>query len=121
VAKILVVDDESSVLDAIEKILKPLGHDIDLARNGKDALRLFGRSEYALLVTDLVMPARTGMDIVEMLRNQRIKVPIVVCSAFVTQDVRKELAHYDAVEIVTKPFKPEALVAAIVKLLAPPG
>ena len=80
-ARILIVEDEPPVAAAIEKALVPLGCDVDRARDGKEALGLLSVDEYALVVTDLEMPERTGKDLVEMLRTTCSSVPVVICSA----------------------------------------
>ena len=110
-ARILVVEDEPVVSTEIEKALRPLGYDIDQARDGKEALGLLSVDEYALIVTDLKMPERSGMDLVEMLRTTCSSVPVVVCSAFLTPEVREKLNPYGQIEYVTKPFKPEVLAS----------
>lgn len=117
-ARILLADDEESILNMMEKALQPLGHQFDRALNGRDAMVLLSENDYDLLVTDLVMPQRTGLDLVQTLRMRRIMIPIIVLSAFLTPDVRRELEFYEQVEIVSKPFKPEALAAIVKRALA---
>ena len=118
-ARILLADDEEHVLDTMEKALRPLGHLIDRALNGREAMQLLSENDYDILVTDLVMPERTGLDLVQTLRMRRIMIPIIVLSAFLTQDIRRELEHYERVEIVPKPFKPEALAVKVRRALEP--
>jgi len=117
VARILLADDEEPVLDLIEKALRPLGHPADRAQNGREAMVLLSENDYDVLVTDLVMPERTGLDLVQTLRMRHIMIPIIVLSAFVTPDVRRELEHYEGVEVVSKPFKPEALADLVKRSL----
>ncbi len=116
-ARILLADDEEQVLDSMEKSLQPLGHPVDRALNGREAMVLLSENDYDVLVTDLVMPQRTGLDLVQTLRMRRIMIPIIVLSAFVTPDIRRELEFYERVEIVTKPFRPEALAALVKRAL----
>jgi two-component system copper resistance phosphate regulon response regulator CusR len=119
VPRILLVEDEPGALAALERALKPLGHPIDIARNGSDAMQLLEQQEYALLVTDLMMPARTGFDILEMIIARKMKLPIVVCSAFVQEDALKGMGPGHRFEVVRKPFKPDAMTAAARRLLPP--
>ena len=115
--RILIADDEEHAIDMMEKALRPLGHPVDRALNGREAMELLSQNDYDVLVTDLVMPQRTGLDLVQTLRMRRIMIPIIVLSAFVTPDVRRELQFYERVEILTKPFKPEALAATVRRAL----
>jgi len=118
VIRILIADDEERALDLMEKALLPLGHPVDRAQNGREAMELLSQNDYDILVTDLVMPQRTGLDLVQTLRMRRIMIPIIVLSAFVTPDVRRELEFYERVEILSKPVKPEDLVVAVRRALA---
>ena len=116
-SRILIVEDDDEVVRVIQKALSPLGLQIDHAPNGKEALELFGQNEYALIVMDLVMPERSGTDILKTLHMLQSRVPVLVCSAFITPDVRKELECYDRIEFMGKPFRPELLAAIARKLL----
>ena len=117
--RILLVDDEEPVLDSMEKVLQPLGHPMDRALNGRLAMQCLSENDYDVIVTDLVMPERTGLALIQTLRMRRIMVPIIVTSAFVTPDIRRELTHYERVEILAKPFRPDALTTAIRRALEP--
>lgn len=113
------VDDEPSVLAAIERALRPLGHELDLARTATDAILRLENQAYDLLVTDLMMPKRTGFDIFEKLLFMKSRIPVVVVSGYVKADALKGFSA-NRIEIVTKPFKAEALADVVRKLLAPP-
>jgi CheY-like chemotaxis protein len=111
VSRILVVDDEKAVLESLEKALAPLGHPVDRAANGRDAVRLLLAGSYCLVVTDLVMPRRTGLGVIHDLRTQGVTVPVIVCSGYVTPVIEKDLSRHEHVRIIRKPFKPEVLLA----------
>ena len=119
--RILLADDEEAVLDQMEEALRPLGHTVDRARDGREAMDLAGQNDYDVVVADLVMPRRTGLDLVQTLRMRKIPTPIVILSAYLTPDIRRELGYYEGVEIVQKPFKPEDLAALVQRLLAAPS
>ena len=119
-SRILIVEDEPKMIETIQRALKPLGYPLDAARNGNQALKLIDRTDYGLLVTDLMMPERTGFDLLEALHQRGSKIPVIVCSAFVTPDALKGLGRGLLVEVVPKPFKSEILAAAAKKLIEPP-
>jgi len=121
VPRILLADDEEAVLDQMEAALRPLGHTLDRARDGREAMELAGQNDYDVVVADLVMPRRTGLDLIQTLRMRKISTPIVILSAYLTPDLRRELGYYERVEILSKPFKPDDLAALVQRLLAAPS
>jgi DNA-binding response OmpR family regulator len=69
-AKILVIDDEPSILLMIKKMLEKAGHEVDMALNGKEGMQLFEKNKADLLITDIIMPEKEGLEtIVEMRKN----------------------------------------------------
>jgi len=119
VGRILIVEDEPKTLEALKKALQPLGHALDTAGDGEKALAMLEKTAYDLLVTDLMMPERTGMDLLEALIGRGSRIPVLVCSAYVQHDALKGLGRGLRVEVVAKPFKAAALAAAAQKLLPP--
>ena len=117
--RILIAEDNPKTLEILKKSLQPLGHEIDTARDGEEALKKLQKAAYDLLVTDLVMPGRTGMELLEALTELASKIPILICSAYVTPDAIKGLVRGRRMEIVTKPFKASDLAASARKLLPP--
>jgi CheY-like chemotaxis protein len=66
-AKILVIDDEPSILLMIKKMLEKAGHVVDMALNGKEGMQIFENNKADLLITDIIMPEKEGLEtIVEM-------------------------------------------------------
>jgi CheY-like chemotaxis protein len=69
-AKILVIDDEPSILLMIKKMLEKTGHEVDMALNGKEGMQIFEKNQADLLITDIIMPEKEGLEtIVEMRKN----------------------------------------------------
>ena len=69
-AKILVIDDEPSILLMIKKMLEKAGHEVDMAINGKEGMQIFEKNKADLLITDIIMPEKEGLEtIVEMRKN----------------------------------------------------
>ena len=99
------------------RVLEPLNHELDYATDGEEALHRLGKTHYDLLISDLVVPGHSGMDLLEHLRNHRISIPVIICSAFLTQDIKRELLRHSEIGLVEKPFRPEVLLAAINKFL----
>jgi DNA-binding response OmpR family regulator len=120
IPRILVIDDEKKIHTAVEKALAGEDLRIDHAKDGKDALAKLGLEPCALIITDLVMPKKDGLSLVQTLRAQSFRMPIIVVSGYITEDLRRELTYSKDVSFLSKPFKPADLQALVRKLLAPP-
>jgi DNA-binding response OmpR family regulator len=68
-AKILVLDDEPSILLMIKKMLEKAGHEVDIALNGKEGMFLFEKNKPDLLITDIIMPEKEGLETIFELRK----------------------------------------------------
>jgi len=81
--RILLVDDNANGLSARKTVLEELGHDIDTALSGADALEKFARQKFDLVVTDYKMPRMDGLELIVRLRQQAPGLPIILISGFV--------------------------------------
>jgi len=79
-AKILVLDDELSILLMIKKMLEKAGHEVSLALNGKEGMELFERSRPDLLITDIIMPEKEGLETIFQLRRKHPELKIIAIS-----------------------------------------
>ena len=79
-AKILVMDDEPFILLMIKKMLEKEGHEVDLALNGKDGLELFEKFKPDLVITDIIMPQKEGLEIILELRQKYPDLKIIAIS-----------------------------------------
>ena len=69
-AKILVFDDEPSILLMIKKMLEREGHEVDLALNGREGMELFEKKHPDLIITDIIMPEKEGLETIFELRKK---------------------------------------------------
>lgn len=79
-AKILVFDDEPSILLMFKKMLEKEGHHVEVALNGKDGMRLFEKDKPDLLITDIIMPEKEGLETIFELRRQYPALKIIAIS-----------------------------------------
>lgn len=79
-ARILVFDDEPSILLMIKKMLEKAGHVVELALNGKEGMELFEREKPDLLITDIIMPEKEGLEIIFELRRMYPDLKIIAIS-----------------------------------------
>ena len=106
-ARILVVDDDPEVLEALCQMLAELGHVPDSARDGKEALGRYRIGAYDLMITDLTMPKMNGIELIRRLRAIDPTLRIILLTAAVP-DVQQGLAPLK-IEVARKPIDFQAL------------
>jgi CheY-like chemotaxis protein len=79
-AKILVLDDEPSILLMIKKMLEKEGHEVDLALNGREGMELFEKNKPDLVITDIIMPEKEGLETILELRKKYPELKIIAIS-----------------------------------------
>ena len=121
--RILVADDEPHIRRILATFLEASGFVVDQASDGSVALELLrGPNPYAMALLDIMMPDRTGLDVLEATRllPHRAGLPIVILTAK-GQDADREAAFaLGADEFITKPFSPKKLLARVHELLKLP-
>jgi DNA-binding response OmpR family regulator len=111
---ILVVDDEKTVRDLIRWILEEAGFTVLEAGDGDEALEVFRSSGADLVLTDLVMPDREGIETITELRRIDRSARIIAMSGAIDSDTYLKLAGtLGAVCTLNKPFRRDELLAAI--------
>jgi DNA-binding response OmpR family regulator len=112
-SRILIVEDESRITSFLEKGLRANGFATAVATTGEEALRLASREDFELLILDLGLPDRDGMDVLRDLRREGRKLPVIILTA--RNDVRGKVGGLEggADDYVTKPFSFEELLARV--------
>ena len=108
--RILIVDDEESMRDTMEIMLKKEGFDVGSAESGAKALERIGQEDYDLVITDLKMPGMSGIELIEQLIEQSPGISIIVMTAYATKGQAITALNLGASFFIEKPFKkPELL------------
>lgn len=115
--KILVVDDERQLTDALVKILEQNNYSVDCALNGEDGLNLALTGIYDFIILDVMMPGIDGFTVLKALRNKKIDVPILMLTAKSEISDKIEGLNLGADDYLTKPFHTDELLARIRALL----
>ena len=110
--KVVVIDDEQSVLDVVRAYLEKDGFIVFVAANGREGLALAERMKPALIVLDLMLPDVSGEEICREIRA-RSDVPILMLTAKAAEDERVGGLQLGADDYLTKPFSPRELVARV--------
>jgi adenylate cyclase len=114
-SRILVVDDNASNRDVLERRLTREGHQVACAANGAAALELVVRQEFDLILLDLIMPEMSGFEVLRRLKaaEHTNHIPVIVISALDDLDSAVRCIEAGAEDYLTKPFNPILLRARI--------
>jgi two-component system KDP operon response regulator KdpE len=113
VTRVLVIDDEPSILRAVTIALSAHGFEVDVAATAKQALVKASGSSYAVIILDLGLPDLDGMELLRRLRELDRVVPILVLSAWQELETRVAALDEGADDFVPKPFGMPELLARI--------
>jgi two-component system response regulator MprA len=115
--RILVVDDEPAVLDAVDRALRLEGYDTELAADGREALDALAAGAPDALVLDLLMPQVDGLEVCRRLRAAGDRTPVLVLTARDAVSDRVRGLDAGADDYLVKPFALEELLARLRALL----
>jgi len=110
--KILVVDDDILVLEALEELLTSSGYEVRVTARGQEALEILDKEHFDLLILDVVMPKMTGLDLCKEVRkwgDKMSKVKIIMLTAKTEERVLKTEEKYACDLYLTKPIDPGRL------------
>lgn len=113
-ARILVIDDDPSLLRSVRLTLLVEGFDVGTATNGVEGLEALEAQSFDLVVLDLQMPRMDGRTFFREIRSRGHDVPVLILSAYGADSARAEL---NAEAAVDKPFDPDYLIAEVKRLL----
>lgn len=114
--KILVVDDEESILKVVDYALSEAGYEVHTAHDGAGAKFMFDEVRPDLIVLDVMLPGESGLDIAKELRVES-NIPIIMLSARGDEVDRILGLEFGADDYVTKPFSPRELVSRVKAIL----
>ncbi len=111
--KVLIVEDELRLAEALSQIMKEQKYQADVTNDGIDGLEYAMYGDYDVIVLDVMLPGKNGFQLVRELRAAKIKTPVLILTA--RDDVHDKITGLDqgADDYMTKPFVPEELLARI--------
>ncbi len=118
--RILVIDDEPTALDLLRKILEMQEYEVLSAVNGQEGVELFRQQPCDLVITDMVMPVKDGLQTILDLRSYVPELPVIAISGGGTISKERYLAvagYLDRVITIAKPFTIEDITEAVATLL----
>jgi two-component system chemotaxis response regulator CheY len=120
--RILVVDDEADVRDLLRVILEQAGYAITEAVDGLQAIQLYRKLAFDLILCDIFMPECDGLEVILKLRGEFPSVKIIAMSAGLerrSMDMLRVAKHFNVNDVLYKPFDQAKLLTVIAKTLQP--
>ena len=112
-SRVLVVDDESSIRELLQKTLALAEYDVDVAPDGRAALERLRLGNYDLLIADLKMPGMDGLTLIREAKRLKTDLPIIIITGFSTESSAIDAVNLGVAGYLTKPFRvPQVLAAA---------
>src|SRR5712692_6544264 len=117
-ARILVVDDEADIRESLEALLDLEGYHVDLAINATEGLKKIEAGTYDLVLLDLMMPDRSGMEVLQDLRERDTETPVFMITAYGSVEVAVRALKSGANDYFSKPWDNEKLLIEIDRMIA---
>jgi DNA-binding response OmpR family regulator len=119
-AKILVIDDEQSIRDLLDTLLRRKGYDVIVAESGQKGLECFRRERPDVLVLDLKMPEMDGLTVLRQIRSLDPRMPVIILTGAGTAEAEQQVRALGVTEYVEKEFSLHLLGDALKRLLKTP-
>jgi DNA-binding NtrC family response regulator len=116
--RILVVDDEADIRESLETLLCLEGYTVELAQNGAEGLRRAESANYDMVLLDLMMPDRSGMEVLREIRERDTETPVFMITAYGSVEVAVSALKNGANDYFSKPWDNEKLLLEIDRMIA---
>jgi DNA-binding response OmpR family regulator len=116
--KILVVDDEAHICQNVKKILSRENVEVATAASAQEALDKMAKDSFSLLISDIVMPGKNGLELLKLAKQQWPLTKAVIMTAYASTDTAMKAIRLGALDYIPKPFTPDELRAKIGRALS---
>jgi two-component system chemotaxis response regulator CheY len=122
---VLIVDDDASLRDTLRRMVESVGYDVQCAEDARTAIVSFAKWIPDIIITDIYMPAGDGFELLNWLRNNGLRTPVIAMSGSVSgsgeYDQLSVAERLGAAAVIDKPFRQSKLVETIDRVLANRG
>ncbi|NCA85576.1 MAG: sigma-54-dependent Fis family transcriptional regulator [Clostridia bacterium] len=112
-SNILVIDDDEFMRNLISTLLKKAGHEVTIAKDGEEGLRLLKKNEPDLILTDYKMPGITGIDVVEQAESLYPGLPVIILTGYGATDLTIKAIQAGAYDYIEKPVRNQELLEVV--------
>src|SRR6202158_771192 len=110
---VLIIDDEAEIRESLQTLLEMEGFEVDTAVSGEDGLSQMADRPFDLVLLDLTLPGRNGMEILSEIRSHDARLPVIMITAYGTVENAVRAMQSGAVNSVQKPWDNEKLLADV--------
>lgn len=114
----MVIDDDLSLREMMDLMLRGAGHQVALAEDGASGLKKASNGDFELIISDIKMPGFSGLEVLKHLRGAGFLTPLVLVSAYAKPDTAVEAMCEGAYDFIPKPFNPNDLLTVVDAALA---
>ncbi len=118
---LLVVEDDAEMRDLLKKVLEKEGYRVSVAGDGAEALSMLGGGGYDLVVTDMLMPVKNGLDLLQDVHRSRPTRPVIMVTAFGDWASYSRAVEMGAAGFINKPLRMSELIATVHSTLSRHG
>jgi DNA-binding NtrC family response regulator len=116
--RILVIDDEEDIRESLETLLSLEGYSVDMAQNGGEGLKKLEGRDYDMVLLDLMMPDRSGMDVLHDMRERDRDTPVFLITAYGSTQVAVDALKSGANDYFQKPWDNEKLLIEVDRIIS---
>ncbi len=117
-ATILIVDDDAGIRDALQPLLERLGHRVQAAADGLEAIQHFDQGTFDLIISDVMMPEMNGFDLLHALQSRIVdRIPFIILSSHDDREAIKAALFAGAFDYILKPFDEERVRSVLERAL----
>lgn len=115
---ILIAEDDELILKTIEHKLLKEGYEVILTRNGQEAIDRIHSTNVDLIITDIMMPFASGVEILSAVKSTGKDIPVIMLSSMGQEDVILNAFDLGAADFIVKPFSPNELMLRVKRIAA---
>ncbi|MGD8740283.1 MAG: response regulator, partial [Desulfobacterales bacterium] len=115
--KIIVVDDEKRICHNVAKILSKNQYEVTQAMSAQEALEKMAKESFSLLISDIVMPEKNGLELLKMVKKEWPLTKAVMMTAYASTDTAIKAIRLGALDYIPKPFTPDELRSTVEQAL----
>ncbi len=115
--RLLVVDDKASIRQLLRAAFEEQGCVVDTASSGEEAIKRLGESRFSIILTDLSMPGKSGMDVLRAAKSASPETEVILITAYGTIETAVEAMRLGAADFITKPFQLAEIENKVAKLV----
>jgi len=116
--KILICEDNPMAMRTLSVVLEREGYDADVADDGNVGIEMLQKNNYDLLVIDIHLPYRSGLELIKFVRSDQGKdTPVIILTAFSDNQMQRQAGELGISDYIVKPFNPVDLITKIKSIL----